>query len=624
MKVMKRMVHFDFHTQREIEDFSKNFNAKDIVGALKDANAEYVNFVARCNKGFSYYPTKVGITHPYLKYDLLGDMVKECHANGIGITAYVHGGLNHELLLRKPEYCIITKEGSSIIGDINENIHHYRKPCFNSGYRQYLLSEIREMLAYDPDGIFVDGLAPEKCYCPVCRGKMAQLGIDIEDDNAVFKYAYDLLKEVMEEMRSIIPDDKRVFLKYCAPEEISNLNTHGELVCLPVDGCGYEFFMAQAPYYRNLSDDVLYMAGCFVDGWGDFGGKKEVVSFENDVYDALVYGFSPALADHINPRDGLDRQFYKAVGKSYSLVKELEKWTEGTKIFAEVGVLRHKITHKNMLTVDDADSGIARMLSELKICFDIINEDFDFSKYKLLILPENIEITDKLEEKLNAFEGAVISCGKSIKKGGIWSYIDEYGDDSKTYGYYNWNNSVYGMYNCGIRMKSKYSLSDHIEPYFNRGFYDDHYHFYIPPKNCDGYCAVASKDRYAHICFDVFSAYLQHGGIFHKNLVNDLITRLMGERKIETSLPSTSRVSLATGKNELLHVKVTMPEIRGTRGIIEEHITVPAGHTVAVAREYKSVRTLPEMKKVKIKRKDGKTYITLPEITGYKAFLLQK
>ena len=74
----------------------------------------------------------------------------------------------------------------------------------------------------------------------------------------------------------------------------------------------------------------------------------------------------------------------------------------------------------------------------------------------------------------------------------------------------------------------------------------------------------------------------------------------------------------------MLHTKVTFPEIRGKRGIIEEHITVPQGHTVELMGEYKKVLTLPEMKKVKIKKKDGKTCITLPEITGYKAFLLER
>ena len=69
MKTMKRMLHFDFHTQAEIEDFGKNINPAEIAQLFKDANAEYINFFARCNKGHSYYPTKIGKMHPYLKFE---------------------------------------------------------------------------------------------------------------------------------------------------------------------------------------------------------------------------------------------------------------------------------------------------------------------------------------------------------------------------------------------------------------------------------------------------------------------------------------------------------------------------------------------------------------------------
>lgn len=627
LKPMKRMLHFDFHTQAEIDDFGKNINAAEIAQMFKDANAEYINFFARCNKGFSYYPTKIGTPHPYLNSNLLGDMIKECHARGLGITAYANGVLNHAVLIEHPEWCKQSKDGETFVCEVDKDVHFFRQGCFNTEYRQHLMAEIKEMLSYGPDGIFIDCLLPEKCYCPACRTKMAELGIDIDDDMAVFKFAVDTLIEVMQDIRGIVPEDKRLFLNSFPFEAVSEYMTQAELECLPTDGWGYEYFIAQAPYYRNLKEDALYMSGCFVDGWGDFGGKKEMASIENDIYDALTYGYSPAVSDHMHPRDGLNKKLYEGIGRAYAYVKELEKWTDGTKIYAEVGVLRNKVTYKNIdckMEDGDGDRGVARMLSELKICFDVINEDLVFSKYRLLILPDNIEITDKLAKKLEAFDGAILSSGSSIKENCVWNYISEFEKDTMTHGFYKWNGEVYGMYNSGIRMKSQSSVADYIEPYFNSGYFDNHYHFYIPPKDSKGFSAVAADGKRAHICFNIFGAYLQHGGIFHKELVDSLITKLMGDRKIKTTLPSTSRVSVAEGKNSVLHVKVTFPEIRGTRGIIEEHVTVPAGHTVELMGEYKKVLMLPEMKKVKAKKKDGHTVITLPQITGYSAFLLEK
>ncbi|MBO5879993.1 MAG: hypothetical protein J6Q68_05530, partial [Clostridia bacterium] len=60
LKPIKRAVHFDFHTMPGIDDILSNYNAEDFAETLYNANVDYVNIFARCNIGFSYYPTKLG------------------------------------------------------------------------------------------------------------------------------------------------------------------------------------------------------------------------------------------------------------------------------------------------------------------------------------------------------------------------------------------------------------------------------------------------------------------------------------------------------------------------------------------------------------------------------------
>ena len=99
----------------------------------------------------------------------------------------------------------------------------------------------------------------------------------------------------------------------------------------------------------------------------------------------------------------------------------------------------------------------------------------------------------------------------------------------------------------------------------------------------------------------------------------------MPKRILSTNLPSTSRVTLAKGNDfDVMHIKVTFPEIRGTRGGIEEHIEMPAGKKVMLVGEYKDVRLLPEESSVEFKSADSKTEIILPEICGYAMFVLTK
>jgi len=377
MKKIKRAIHFDFHTLPGIDDFCANFDAEKFASQLADAHVDYVNMFARCNIGFSYYPTKMGTPYPTMKGNMFGDVLRECHKKGILVTAYLNGGLNHELLVKNPGFMKIFKDGNVYKGNLAKN-NFFREPCFNTPYRQYLLDEIKEILEMDPDGIFCDCIMTTSCYCPACIKKMNEQGIDTSNDEAVFAFALDTIREVFAEIRAIVPKDKRLYLNSHPYEDVAKHQSHAEVECLPTGGWGYDFLPAAAPYFRKFSDDLLYMTGRFVRSWGDFGGVKTITAIENDVYDGLLYGYAPSIGDHLHPRDGLIDSLYKEIGKIYAYVMELEKWTDNTKPKTEVAILRNKITHKNVRKhTQDSDKGAARMLSELKISYDAINEDMD-------------------------------------------------------------------------------------------------------------------------------------------------------------------------------------------------------------------------------------------------------
>ncbi len=631
MKEMKRCVHFDFHTMPGIPDILENYSAEDFAETLHKANVDYVNIFARCNIGFSYYPTKVGIPYPNMKGDMVGDTVRALHKRGMGVTLYANGGLNHELLARNPGLSKINRDGTICIGSPEERItnNFFRSPCYLGEYRQHLLSEIEELLAYDPDGIFIDCLRAGACFCPVCTERMKKEGVDIKSDEAVYEFACKVVIELMKEIKSIVPEDKRLYLNSFPYEMISDLCTHAELECLPSDigEWGYDFFPTQAPYHRMYDKDPVYMTGRFINSWGDIAGNKPIASIENDVYDALLYGYAPSVGDHMHPRDGIDIKLYENIGTVYNTVKQLEKWTDGTKPCAEVAVLRNMTTSRNIFTrITDADKGVTRMLSELKIDHNVINETMDFSAYKLLILPEETEIGDLLLKKLKAYKGKILSAGNSIARSPLWNYIDEFEKDPNTDGFYFDGERVQPMYISGIKMKSEHSLYDYIEPYFNKQYDGYHGYFYIPSKDHEGYSAVAIGEKGAHICFNVFTSYAINFAECHKALVSGLIDRLLGKktRLLKTDLPVFTRASVMRGEGyKLLHIKTDYPEHRGQRGVIEEHIPLAEGFKVSLLGEYSSVKALPEYEQISSEIRNGRTEITLPKIIGYKCFIFE-
>lgn len=626
MKKMNRAIHFDFHTMPGIEDFGENFNAEEFARQMEKANVDYVNFFARCNIGFSYYPTKVGTPYPSMKGNLLGEVMTALKKRNIGVTVYINGGLNHLLMLQKPNIMKISKDGS-VYTNPYENMNFFRTPCFNTEYSEHLLSEIEEVLQMEPDGVFIDCLIPRSCYCTSCVELMKKRGIDISDDKAVWNFAVETVKSVMRRIRKIVPREKRLCLNSFPYEDIYDMQSHAELECLPADPgeWGYDYIYATAPYYRMFTDERVYMTGAFTGGWGDFGGKKTKAALENDVYDALLLGYAPSVGDHLHPRDGINKKLYKDLSEIYGRVRELEKWTIGSKPMCDAAILRNKIHSETVRApLTASDKGAARMLSELKICYDIVNEDMDFNAYRLLVLPDSIEITDKLCRKLEKFDGSILSSGKSCTSGSVWDYFSIIGI-TDTDAYYEFDGNIYGQYMPCIKMKSNYGISDYIESYFKREFDGLNAYFYNPPNKRRGYSAVVLKEGKAHICFNVFAAYLEFGTVFHKELVKSIIDLLLCEKLIEAeALPSYSRTSLMKSKNgKILHIKTTFPEHRGQRGIIEEHICLKEGLTVSVLGEHGKACALPEMTGLKIKAQNGRTEIILPEINGYKAFLLE-
>ncbi|MBQ6823657.1 MAG: hypothetical protein IJP27_03300 [Clostridia bacterium] len=605
---MRRAVHIDFHTMPGIEDLGKNCSGASIARTLADAHVDCVNIFARCNIGFSYYPTKLGTPYPGLDYDLFGDTLKECRARGIEVVAYLNGGLNHLKLAEHPEWRRVRADGSTEAPDPLTN-NFFRAACFNTGYRDYLKAELREILTYQPDGLFVDCMIPRPCYCPACTEKAAALELEPKEYNVV------LLREVIAELRGMVPQETRMFFNSMPFERCHEYQSHVELECLPTDGLwGYDYFPAEAPYYRNLAPgkDRLYMTGRMVTGWGDFSGSKPLAALENDVFDALMYGYVPSVGDLMHPRDGLDQTLYRNVGKIYERVMELEPWTYGAKPICEAAVLRN-------LGLSESDKGVARMLSELKICYDVVTEEADLSGYRMVILPDEITVTETLAKKLADYQGFLLSSGESIAEGGAWDYIDHFERDKATDGFYRRNGEVFGQCCPGVRMTSDYATVPYIESYFDRHFDGKLGYLYIPPKGENGCAAVAQKGNRVHICFKIFKAYMQLGASFHKELIKSLLPSAM----IGGELPSSARATLMEcGEGRLLQIKADHPIFWGGRGIIQEHTDLPAGRVVTVEGAYKAF-TLPDKKPLVTVVSEGRTAITLPEIHGYLPILLK-
>lgn len=280
---------------------------------------------------------------------------------------------------------------------------------------------IREVVErYPVDGVFLDCLVTNPCYGNECQEIMHDHGQNPLDDKAVDAFTRQTVIDFCRDVKKITGDDILLLPNGLGHIHCEGLGTHIEIECLP-GAWGYDYFAAQAAYARTLGKEVLYMTGRFHASWGDFGGLKSKASLEYDCWDALASGVGVSVGDHMHPRDGLDPAVYRLIGEVYNDIERLEPWTEGARAAADIAVVLPPGSDLGANNPRNPQGqnilyAAARMLGELKRTFDIVEERGNFAGYKVIVLPDEVTVSEVLKEKLErhlAAGGGIVGTGFS-------------------------------------------------------------------------------------------------------------------------------------------------------------------------------------------------------------------
>lgn len=640
MRRPKRAVHIDFHTLPGIPEFGRDLSGEAIAATLAQAQVDYANIFAQCNIGFCYFDTALGRRYPGFDRDLFGETLTACQRRDIGISAYFNLGIDQENWLAHPDWRKVFADGTDQRTDMTDPF--YRQMCLCGDYGDFMLSLVGELLEKYPsvDGIFLDCISLTPCHCPLCR---AEVGEGAGED-AFAAHTRRRTFAYLEKMKALVGERNLIF-NSLPLWMVCDLNSHIEIECLPGDGgeWGYDYFPAAVAYARKLSDHVLYMTGRFQQSWGDFGGLKPYASLQNDIWEGMLAGVGCSVGDHMHPVSGLDPTVYRTVGRLYREVKAMEPYLSGARVQSDIGVL----THSSRGLTSRAYAGAARMLEELHLGFDILDERCDLSSYRLLILPEGCRLEGVLLEKAAAFVragGAVLSCGD----GGMtpdgtafalpeWDFLVPEGADPSSKMFYRcegvWQDRVSSMitagYNPGIRMQTRGDceiVARHYDAYFTEHFDGRHNYCYLPYRPEPSGVTAAIRGHVCHLDFSVFTSYYENAYPETRRLVSACLARLFTPSVTAVGLPATARLSVSdTPTYRLLQVKYSYPEVRGKRNAIEEHPVLPAGVRVVLEGNYKRAYTLPGHIPVReVNRPDGKTELVLPDIQGYLCVALDR
>lgn len=652
-----RQVHLDFHTSEDIPNVGKDFVAEEFVETLKEANVNSITCFARCHHGWLYYPSKhrPDLIHPHLENkNLLLEQIDVCHKNDIKVPIYTTVQWDGYISKHHPEWLSIDENGDFINSQGVPEPHFYYTICLNSGYRQYFKDHLQDIIdtvkSENIDGFFLDILFKVDCNCKNCFEQMERKGLNTQNRVDRIYYSTLMLEEFKEEMTEFLSTrvpHAGIFYNssHIGPGNKSSLNnyTHLELESLPSGGWGYDHFPATMRYSRTLGKDIIGMTGKFHTYWGDFHSLKNKAALEFECFNMLALSAGCSIGDQLHPNGKLSKAAYELIGSVYGRVKEVEKYCMNTKPVAEIGVL----TPEEFYTPGDHNLGIhpaligaVRMLQELSYQFNIIDSQVDFNEYKCIILPDVINYSPELQQKLQTYAnngGKIIGTYESLINRNS-NEVDVYGNvyvgESKYDRDFVLPNDVIGkklhkeeyvMYLKGLEIKPVQSevLMHTVQPYFNREGSTFCSHQHAPSSQIVGQAAVTKHQNIIYFSHPIFKLYRKNAPAWCKWMMKDAIDNLLESKLVAHNGPSTLLTSLnednTTGA-KILHALHYITEKRSEDIYTIEDI-IPLYHTefkmFVGDKKVKSVKLLPQLTEVSY-RADGQ-YInfTVDKIEGH-------
>jgi hypothetical protein len=643
-----RQVHLDFHTSEKIDEIGKKFTKEQFQKALKEGCVDSITLFSKCHHGWAYHPSSANEIHPHLHFDLLGKQIEAAHEIGVKTPVYLSAGLDEKIARRHPEWLVRTKD-DSMLWTKSFLEPGYHKLCINTPYLEYLLNQISEVCAnYEADGIFLDIIGVQPCYCISCLETMQQEGMDPLNEDHVLALAERVYANYTRQVRETIDRIKPGLPVFHngghirrGRRDLAGGNTHLELESLPTGGWGYDHFPLSAAYARTLNMSYLGMTGKFHTSWGEFGGYKHPNALRYEVALSAANGAGVSIGDQLHPSGEMDMATYSLIGRAYRELKEKEPWLVEAENIADIAVLSIEAVQERYNTTKErtpveSDVGAVRILLEGHYLHNVIDSDEDFTKYKVILLPDAVLLEEELKKKLLQYVaqgGKILATGKSgLDRSkahfeldfGV-SYLGEnhYCPDYFRPGFQlpDWENAAFVMYSPGYNIEnlSGQELGSRENPYFNRSAFSFCSHQHTPSTNKKAGPGMVSGNDGIYISWEVFRDYATKGSLILKRMVTYALDYLLEEKKtIKTTLPAQGIVTLTRQSNRyIIHMLYAVPVKRGINIEVIEDIQpiYQVEAQINVKEKIKRVYLAPQNLDIEFAQEKDVVTIIIPQIS---------
>ena len=646
-----RQVHLDFHTSGLIPEIGEHFDKKQWQEALKAGHVDSITVFSKCHHGWAYHPSKANVMHPHLKFDLLGAQLEACREIGVNAPVYISAGHDEKVVLEHPEWVSIHPDSP------NTNLFTrtgYHLLCYNTPYLDVLAAQVEEVMEkYNPCGIFLDISDVRMCVCGHCVKSMVEKGLDPENPADVLRHGEMVYANYCRRMEQAVrkySDTATIFHNAGhiahGRRDMAGYDTHLELESLPTGGWGYDHFPMSAAYVRTLNKDYLGMTGKFHTTWGEFGGFKHPNALIYETGLSLACGACISIGDQLHPGGEMNMSTYRLIGQAYEQVEKKEPFCVGAKNISDIAVLSCEAVLGSGRDGFGTDSNVGanRILLEGKHLFDFIDEETDFSGYKLLILPDQILLCDGLAARLNEYiarGGKVLLTGYSgldmdkirfmLDVGAEFAGMNEFRPDYMIPHFDVVNGeTAYVMYTQGMKLKNVTGdvFASRQASYFNRTWqhYSSHQH---TPSNVAAPLEAAAvvKGNVAYIGWNIFEDYATKGELVVKELALKAIDLLLGdERTVKVTLPDRGVVTVTQQEErKIVHLLFAHTTVRG-KGIEVIEDAVPLHHVQAAVKAEKAperVYLAPQGTDIPFAYENDRVTFTVPEMSLHQMVVVE-
>jgi hypothetical protein len=164
-------IHLDYHFPEWDPELLSKADGTTMMRQMADTGTQMVVVFAKCHYGNCYYNTRVGHKHHNLgDRDLLKEWVAEAKRRKLVVLVYY--SVNRDVWAgeQHPEWRM--KDAQGIAVDEDRWPPEWARMgflCYNSGYRDLVKAQVRELLEYDIDGFHFDmlwfGQSGKVCHC---------------------------------------------------------------------------------------------------------------------------------------------------------------------------------------------------------------------------------------------------------------------------------------------------------------------------------------------------------------------------------------------------------------------------------------------------------------------------